>query len=124
MKFTTAVVFAASCACASAFVAPGAAVSRGIAQPTRAASVQSLNAGKYDGKVWDDAAKADVLSEYDASQPWSETNFDPNVKDGAGNKCDASGYYPGETRYKDPIRPDVTFAEYMKQKAEKEAGGN
>lgn len=26
------------------------------------------------------AAKADVLSEYDASQPWSETNFDPNVK--------------------------------------------
>lgn len=26
------------------------------------------------------AAKADVLSTYDASQPRSETNFDPNVK--------------------------------------------
>lgn len=42
-------------------------------------------------------------------------------QDATGNKCDASGWYPGETKYKDPIRPNVSFAEYLKQKAEKEA---
>lgn len=42
-------------------------------------------------------------------------------QDDKGNKCDSSGYYPGETRYKDPVRPTVSFAEYLKQKAEKEA---
>lgn len=42
-------------------------------------------------------------------------------QDATGNKCDASGWYPGEARYKDPIRPNVSFAEYLKQKAEKEA---
>lgn len=34
-----------------------------------------------------------------------------SAQDSAGNKCDASGFYPGEGRYKDPIRPDVSFAE-------------
>jgi hypothetical protein len=29
--------------------------------------------GKYDGKLWDDAAKKDVAATYDPSQPWSET---------------------------------------------------
>ncbi|CAN0081077.1 unnamed protein product [Pylaiella littoralis] len=124
MKFTTAIVgVLAAASTASAFVAPGASVARSLAQPTRSAT-SLMAGGKYDGKLWDDAAKADVLSTYDPSQPRSETNFDPNLKDSAGNKCDASGFYPGEGRYKDPIRPDVSFAEYMKQKAEKEAGGN
>lgn len=122
MKFSSAVVGAlAAASCANAFVVPGAAIVR---QHTRSSATVVNAGGKYDGKLWDDAAKADVLSTYDPSAPWSETNFDPNVKDAAGNKCDASGYYPGEGRYKDPIRPDVSFAEYMKQKAEKEAGGN
>lgn len=39
------------------------------------------------------------------------TAYRRSEQDAAGNKCDASGYYPGEGRYKDPIRPDVSFAE-------------
>jgi hypothetical protein len=45
-------------------------------------------------------------------------NFDPFKRDGTGNPCDASGYYPGMGKYKDPIRPSVSFAEYQKQREE------
>mmetsp|Transcript_7185 Transcript_7185/g.8970 ORF Transcript_7185/g.8970 Transcript_7185/m.8970 type:complete len:114 (+) Transcript_7185:55-396(+) len=81
----------------------------------------SLAAGKYDGQEWNDAAKQDVLSMYDPSQPWSETNFDPFKRDKTGNACDASGYYPGDKNYKDPIRPQMSFEEYMKSRQQ---GGN
>ncbi|CAM9864562.1 unnamed protein product, partial [Ectocarpus fasciculatus] len=82
---------------ASAFVAPGAAARGLTQQTTRTSATVVFGNGKYDGKLWDDAAKDDVKSMYDPSQPWSDTNFDPYVKDAAGNKCDSSGYYPGET---------------------------
>eukprot|EP00638_Chattonella_subsalsa_P013717 CAMPEP_0117793888 /NCGR_PEP_ID=MMETSP0948-20121206/10354_1 /TAXON_ID=44440 /ORGANISM="Chattonella subsalsa, Strain CCMP2191" /LENGTH=165 /DNA_ID=CAMNT_0005624485 /DNA_START=16 /DNA_END=514 /DNA_ORIENTATION=- len=72
-------------------------------------------------KEWNDAAKQDVLSMYDPSQPWSETNFDPFKRDKTGNACDASGYYPGDKNYKDPIRPQMSFEEYMKSRQQ---GGN
>ncbi|CBJ27026.1 conserved unknown protein [Ectocarpus siliculosus] len=111
---------------ASAFVAPGAA-GRGLTQqqPTRTSATVVFGQGKYDGKLWDDAAKDDVKSMYNPNEPWSDNNFDPFVKDAAGNKCDSSGYYPGETMYKDPIRPAVSYADYLAAKAKKEAeGGN
>lgn len=64
----------------SAFVAPGAA-GRGLTQQhQRSCTTVVFGQGKYDGKLWDDAAKDDVKSMYDPSQPWSDTNFDPYVK--------------------------------------------
>ena len=36
-------------------------------------------------------------------------NFNP-FETFEGNSPDASGKYPGEGRYKDPVRPDVSFA--------------
>jgi len=67
------------------------------------------------------STRQDVLSMYDPSQPWSETNFDPFKRDKTGNACDASGYYPGDKNYKDPIRPQMSFEEYMKSRQQ---GGN
>jgi hypothetical protein len=54
-------------------------------------SMAVFGSGKYDGKVWDKAAKDDVASTYDPAQPWSDTNFDPFKKDANGNSCDPSG---------------------------------
>lgn len=81
MKFTIAVgVIAAAASCASAFVVPAGPV-RGMAPVAARSTVTRVNAGgKYDGKLWDDEAKKDVASQYDASQPRSETNFDPFEK--------------------------------------------
>ena len=72
--------------------------------------------GKYDGKMWDMEAKMDVYNEWDPSQPRSETNFNPFQRDDGGNGADASGYFPGEGKYKDPARPDVDFAAMMAEK--------
>ena len=47
---------------------------------------------------------------------WSPTaarsadNFNPFEKNEDGNSCDTSGYYPGEGKYSDPIRPDTSYA--------------
>ncbi len=56
MKCTIAVVgVLAAASCASAFVAPGAAITRGVTAPR---AVSRLNAGgKYDGKLWDDGKR-------------------------------------------------------------------
>lgn len=123
MKFTIAVGVLAAASCASAFVLP-ARTSVGVASNTvQRQATAVFGKGKYDGKVWDDDAKTDVLSTYDASQPWSDTNFDPFKKDIKGNSCDSSGYYPGQTMYKDPIRPAVTWADYQASLAKKAAKG-
>lgn len=68
-----------------------------------------MDYGKYDDKLWDMPAKLDVYSTWDPSQPRSTQNFNP-FETFEGNSPDASGYYPGEGRYKDPQRPDVSFA--------------
>mmetsp|Transcript_9412 Transcript_9412/g.12319 ORF Transcript_9412/g.12319 Transcript_9412/m.12319 type:complete len:115 (-) Transcript_9412:482-826(-) len=110
----TAILLLALIATATAFVLPQMG-------PVMQRNTFSLKAGKYDGQEWNDAAKQDVLSMYDPSQPWSETNFDPFKRDKTGNACDASGYYPGDKNYKDPIRPQMSFEEYMKSRQQ---GGN
>merc|ERR1719416_376640 len=46
-------------------------------------------------------------------------NFNP-FETYKGNSPDASGVYPGEPRYKDPTRGDVSFAIMMEEKAESE----
>ncbi|KAJ1452810.1 hypothetical protein M885DRAFT_444538, partial [Pelagophyceae sp. CCMP2097] len=73
--------------------------------------------GKYDGQLWDMAAKKDVWGAWDPSQPRADENFNPFERDPTGNAPDCSGYFPGEGKYKDPARPDVNFASMMAEKA-------
>mmetsp|Transcript_10193 Transcript_10193/g.14410 ORF Transcript_10193/g.14410 Transcript_10193/m.14410 type:complete len:130 (+) Transcript_10193:63-452(+) len=75
--------------------------------------------GEYDDKLWDNDAKKEIYAKWDPSQPRSTKNFNPFETFG-GNSPDASGIYPGESRYKDPKRGDVSFAIMMAEKAEKE----
>lgn len=83
MKFTIAVGVLAAASCASAFVVPARTSFNGVASSTAQRQATAVfGNGKYDGQLWDDDAKDDVLSSYDASQPWSDTNFDPFKKVG------------------------------------------
>ena len=66
--------------------------------------------GKFDDQLWDIAAKKEIFQAWDPEKPRSELNFNPFERDDTGNAADASGYFPGENRYKDPIRPDASFA--------------
>lgn len=73
--------------------------------------------GEFDDKMWDNDAKKAVYEKWDPSSPRSSTNFNPFETFG-GNSPDASGVYPGESFYKDPMRGDVSFAIMMAEKAE------
>merc|ERR1712130_234203 len=75
--------------------------------------------GEYDDKLWDNDAKKDVYNKWDPTAPRSSKNFNP-FETFKGNSCDASGVYPGENRYKDPQRGDVSFATMLEEKAEAE----
>jgi len=75
--------------------------------------------GKYDDKLWDNEAKKEIYNEWDPNQPRSATNFNP-FETWEGNSPDASGFYPGEGRYKDPQRGDVSFQIMMDERAEAE----
>jgi hypothetical protein len=75
--------------------------------------------GEYDEKLWDNDAKKEVYNKWDPNSPRSTRNFNP-FETWNGNSPDASGIYPGEPRYKDPIRPDVNFAIMMAERAEAE----
>ena len=66
--------------------------------------------GKYDDQLWDMKAKQDVYAAWDPSAPRTDMNFNPFEKNDDGNSCDTSGIYPGEGKYKDPMRPDTSFA--------------
>lgn len=71
--------------------------------------------GKYDEKLWDMTAKLDVYAAWNPAAPRSAQNFNP-FETFEGNSPDASGFYPGEGRYKDPMRPDVNFASMMEER--------
>merc|ERR1719343_133538 len=100
MKLTVAVALVAS---ASAFVP---------AANTRAPTRLNFEYGEYDDKLWDNEAKKDVYGKWDPSAPRSGKNFNPFET--------FKGISPGEPRYKDPIRGDVSFAIMMEEKAEAE----
>merc|ERR1719203_780868 len=74
---------------------------------------------EYGEKLFDNDAKKDVYNKWDPASPRSGKNFNP-FETYKGNSPDASGVYPGEPRYKDPIRGDVSFAIMMEEKAEGE----
>jgi hypothetical protein len=73
--------------------------------------------GKYDGEMFDNEAKKDVYASWDPNAPRTGNNFNP-FETWDGNSPDASGIYPGESRYKDPARGDISFAIMMVQRAE------
>eukprot|EP00815_Leptocylindrus_aporus_P012346 CAMPEP_0116050028 /NCGR_PEP_ID=MMETSP0322-20121206/141_1 /TAXON_ID=163516 /ORGANISM="Leptocylindrus danicus var. apora, Strain B651" /LENGTH=128 /DNA_ID=CAMNT_0003532509 /DNA_START=67 /DNA_END=453 /DNA_ORIENTATION=+ len=99
------------------------AVSAGAFAPSPFAARTSTSLffeyGKYDEKEWSNEAKKDVYDSWDPNQPRSTTNFNP-FETFQGNSPDASGIYPGENRYKDPIRPDINFQQMMAERAEAE----
>jgi hypothetical protein len=98
---------------APAAAAP-AAPAPAVAAPAPA-STGSATVGKYDGKLWDMDAKMDVYNAWNPSAPRSASNFNP-FETWDGNSPDASGFYPGEGRYKDPLRPDVNFAKMQAER--------
>jgi hypothetical protein len=73
--------------------------------------------GKYDDQIWDNEAKKDVYNAWDPNAPRTTWNFNP-FETHKGNSPDASGIYPGEPFYKDPIRGDVSFAQMQAERAE------
>ena len=97
--------------------APAAAApAPAAAAPAAAAPASGLEYGKYDEQLWDMTAKMDVYGTFDPNSPRSPLNFNP-FETFEGNSPDCSGFYPGEGRYKDPKRPDVSFASMQEERA-------
>mmetsp|Transcript_26895 Transcript_26895/g.59040 ORF Transcript_26895/g.59040 Transcript_26895/m.59040 type:complete len:127 (-) Transcript_26895:196-576(-) len=84
---------------------------------SRTSTALNLEYGEMDGKMWDNDAKKIIYEKFDPSAPRSVLNFNP-FETFDGNSPDCSGYYPGETGYKDPQRGDVNFASMLVEKAE------
>ena len=82
----------------------------------RVATNLNIAYGEYDDKLWDQEAKKVVYGKWDPSAPRSTMNFNP-FETFAGNSPDASGIFPGESFYKDPIRGDVSYALMLVEKA-------
>ncbi|KAL3805162.1 hypothetical protein ACHAWO_000697 [Cyclotella atomus] len=102
---------AAAPAAAPAAAAPAAAAP--------AAAEGGFTYGEYDDKLWDQVSKKDVYNKWDPNSPRSTRNFNP-FETFKGNSPDASGIYPGENRYKDPLRGDANFQTMMAEKADAE----
>merc|ERR1740136_144305 len=73
--------------------------------------------GEYDDKLWDNDAKKVVYAKWDPATARSTQNFNP-FETFDGNSPDASGIYPGQNRYKDPQRGDVSYALMQVERAE------
>ncbi|CAJ1954188.1 unnamed protein product [Cylindrotheca closterium] len=105
---------AAPAAAAPAPAAPAAAAPAPVAAPA-APNASGLSYGKYDGEMWDMDAKTEIYNAWDPNSPRSPMNFNP-FETWDGNSPDASGFYPGEGRYKDPARPNVNFEIMMAER--------
>jgi len=105
----------AAAAPAPAAAAPAAPAAAAWAPPAAAAPAAPAAAGAagnygiYDDQMFDMAAKQNVYAQWDPNAPRSPTNFNP-FETWDGNSPDASGFFPGERRYKDPKRGDVSYA--------------
>jgi len=87
---------------------------------TRMPTHLNFEYGEYDDKLWYQVAKKDVYGKWDPNSPRSPKNFNP-FETYKSNSPDASGIFPGESRYKDPQRGDVSFAIMLEEKADAEA---
>jgi hypothetical protein len=76
--------------------------------------------GEFNGKMWDTATKTIVYDKWDPSAPRTVFNFNP-FETWDGNSPDASGIYPGETGYLDPLRGEASFTIMMEERALSEA---
>ena len=111
-QYTKTITLFALFAGASAFAPSQAGV--------RTSMALSFDYGEYDDQLWSNEAKKDVYAKWDPNAPRSTRNFNP-FETWEGNSPDASGIYPGESWYKDPQRPDVSYAIMQVEKAEMEA---
>jgi len=119
---------AAAAPAAPAAAAPAAPAAPAAAAPAAPAAVPAAVAaapgafqyGIYDDQMWDHDSKKVVYGQWDPTAPRTPLNFNP-FETFLGNSPDASGIYPGENRYKDPIRGDVSYAIMMAEKADIEA---
>eukprot|EP00552_Chaetoceros_brevis_P004634 CAMPEP_0197734912 /NCGR_PEP_ID=MMETSP1435-20131217/78_1 /TAXON_ID=426625 /ORGANISM="Chaetoceros brevis, Strain CCMP164" /LENGTH=220 /DNA_ID=CAMNT_0043322375 /DNA_START=17 /DNA_END=679 /DNA_ORIENTATION=+ len=103
--------------------APVAAAPAPVAAAAPAGAPPSENAfvfGVFDDILWSNENKNSVYDQWDPQQPRSTRNFNPFETFG-GNSPDASGIFPGQPRYKDPIRPDVSYAIMQAENAERDA---
>ncbi len=109
-------------AAAPAAAEPAAAAPAAAAPAAAAPAADSAEPGYgiYDGKLFDNEAKKVVYEQWDPNAPRSPTNFNP-FETWDGNSPDASGFYPGENRYKDPMRGDVNFQTMMAEREEADA---
>jgi hypothetical protein len=82
--------------------------------------LNALEYGKYDDKLWDMPSKNEIYAAWNPASARGPNNFNP-FETWDGNSPDASGFYPGEGRYKDPQRPEISFAIMMADRAESEA---
>eukprot|EP00527_Entomoneis_sp_CCMP2396_P008724 CAMPEP_0198140488 /NCGR_PEP_ID=MMETSP1443-20131203/3631_1 /TAXON_ID=186043 /ORGANISM="Entomoneis sp., Strain CCMP2396" /LENGTH=126 /DNA_ID=CAMNT_0043802921 /DNA_START=63 /DNA_END=443 /DNA_ORIENTATION=- len=87
-------------------------------QPAFARVATSINSfeGKFEGQVWDVESKQDVYASWDPNAARSPLNFNP-FETFEGNSPNPSGFFPGEGRYKDPMRPDVSYAQMQVERA-------
>ena len=84
-------------------------------KPVAFRTALNMEYGKYDDKMWDMPAKQEVYAAWDPTSPRSPNNFNP-FETFEGNSPDASGFYPGEGRYKDPQRPDVSYSIMLEER--------
>jgi len=61
-----------------------------IATPPPPPPPPCLRYGKFDGQLWDIAAKKEIFNDWDPEKPRSELNFNPFERDENGNAADAS----------------------------------
>jgi len=78
---------------------------------SRTVAASKVGMSRFTGKIWDLDAKITLLAEWDPEETRGYDNFNPFERDSVGNACDTNGKFPGETAYKDPTRPDVSFAQ-------------
>ena len=113
MQAFSALLLVALVASASAFMP--------VAMPTRVSTRVNAEMGKYDGTVWTSEKKDELYEAWDPKSPRSPTNFNPFEPDKVGNSPNESGYFPGEGAYKDPMRPDVSWATMQEDNVKKAA---
>jgi hypothetical protein len=113
-QYTNAIAIIALAASASAF-APAAT----FGVRTSMLYSADMGVGEYDGQLWDNEAKKIIYAKWNPAAARNPMNFNP-FETWEGNSPDCSGYYPGEGRYKDPMRGDVSFAIMMSERAEME----
>jgi hypothetical protein len=70
---------------------------------------------------WTSDKKDELYDAWDPNSPRSPTNFNPFETDKVGNSPNESGYFPGEGAYKDPMRPDVSWATMQEDNVKKAA---